>query len=204
MPQTLCIVSLGAAVMIGLKVICGDPARSSDAFAWVGAQYIPVDDQIQFKLAKQFFHTPYAIVASWAMDKHKLLKPNFMAIETNNRGKEVLGLFTNKYKMDYIQGVTTSANLTEKSRQMGFAMDKPFMVHWFKDAMEKHMMKFPKNPGKDMQELMDQIPKIVSMPSLTGQTTYKAFRGQHDDLFIAALLCCNFIRLFIDQQARLK
>lgn len=190
--------------MIGLKVICGDPARSGDAFAWVGAQFIPSEYQIQFKLAKQFWNTPYAIVASWAMDQHKMLKPNFMAIELNNNGKKVLGLFVNKYKMDYMQGVTTSAGLTDKSRQMGFAMDKPFMVQWFKDAKEKGMIKFPRLPGKDMQALMDQIPKIVSQLTPGNKTTYKAYRGQHDDLFMAALLCCNFIRLFIDQQARLK
>ncbi len=190
--------------MIGLRVICGDPARSGDAFAWVGAAFDLHNYEIQFKLAKQFWKTPYALVASWAMDRHKELKPNYMAIETNNRGKEVLGLFHNKYKMDYIHGIHTSAGLTEKSRQQGFAMDKPFMVQWFREAKEKGMIKFPSYPGKDMQELIDQVPKIVETKTLTGATTYRAHRGQHDDLFMAALMCCNFIRLFIDQQARLK
>ena len=88
--------------MIGLKVICGDPARTGDAFAWVGAAFDLHNYEIQFKLAKQFWNTPYALVASWAMDKYKQIKPNFMAIELNNNGKKVLGLFTNKFKMDYV------------------------------------------------------------------------------------------------------
>jgi hypothetical protein len=190
--------------LIGLKVICGDPARSGDAFAWVGAYFDLSNFEIKFKLAKQFWKTPYAIVASWAMDMHKQIKPNYMAIEINGRGKEVLSLFTGKYKMDYMQGITTSAGLTERTRQMGFAMDKTFMVQWFKEAQEKGMLKFPSHPGKDMQEFMDQIAKIVEVKTLTGQTSYRAHRGQHDDLFMAGLFCCNFIRLFIDQQARLK
>ena len=182
----------------------GDPGRHGDAFAWVGAAFDLHKYEIQFRLAKQFFHTPYANVASWAMDKHKEIKPNYMGIELNNDGKKVLDLFTRKYNMLYMQGITTSANLTEKTRQMGFAMDKPFMVKWFAAAKDRGMIKFPKKPSKDMQELIDQIPKIVELKTIGGQTTYKAHRGQHDDLFIAALLCCNFIRLFIDQQKRLK
>ncbi len=191
--------------MIGLKVIMGDPGRTTDAFAWVGAQLkLDTKFKIEFRLAKQFFKTPYGTVADYAKKIHELYKPNFMGIETNNRGKEVLSLFHRKYDLTFLQGVSTSANLTEKTRQMGFAMDKPYMVGWFKEQMDIGALSFPGVPSKDMQELIDQIPKIVSMPSLTGQTTYKAMRGQHDDLFIAALLCCNFIRLFIDQQARLK
>ena len=150
------------------------------------------------------FHTTYYKVAAWADDQHKIIKPNYMGIETNNNGKNVLHLFREKFHMDYLQGVTTSAGLTEKTRDMGFAMDKPFMVHWFKDAMDKKMLKFPKDPSKDMQALIDQIPKITAQTTPGGQTTYKAYRGQHDDLFMAALLCCNFIRLFIKQQEELK
>jgi len=183
----------------------GDPGRSHDAFAWVGAQ-LKLDEnaKIEFRLAKQFFKTKYSLVARYADKIHTLYKPNFMGIETNNRGKDVLNLFHKKYDLTYLQGVSTSANMTEKSRQMGFAMDKPYMVHWFKEQMDLGTFSWPAAPSKDMQELIDQIPKIVSHKSPGGQTSYKAHRGQHDDLFMAALHCCNFIRLFIEQQDRLK
>ena len=101
--------------MIGLKVIMGDPGRHGDAFAWVGAAFDLHNYEIQFRLAKQFFHTPYANVASWAMDKHKQINPNFMGIEQNNEGKKVLRLFHNKYQMDYMQGITTSRNSRNSS-----------------------------------------------------------------------------------------
>lgn len=191
--------------MISLRVIMGDPGRSVDAFAWVGAQLkLNTEYKIEFKLAKQFFKTPYRIVAEYAKEIDALYKPNFMGIETNNRGKDVLSLFHRKYNLTFIQGISTSANLTERTRQMGFAMDKPFMVQWFKEKMNEGMFSWPAAPTKDMQKLINQIPKITEFKSPSGQTRYAAYRGQHDDLFMAALHCCNFIRLFIEQQARLK
>jgi len=55
-----------------------------------------------------------------------------------------------------------------------------------------------------MQTLIDQIPQIAAITTANGSTTYKAQRGRHDDLFMAALHCCNFVRLFIEQQERMR
>ena len=137
--------------MIGLKVIMGDPARTGDAFAWVGASFNLTDFKIKFKLAKQFFDTPYSQVAKYAKSIHQEIKPNFMGIETNNRGKNVLFLFHQKYGLNFIHGVSTSANMTEKTRSKGYTMDKPFMVHWFKEKMGRHEIIFPAAPPRDME-----------------------------------------------------
>lgn len=194
--------------MIGLKVIMGDPSEltGGDAFAWVGAQLkLDGSNTIEFKLAKQFWNDSFDTVARWARKKHNIIRPNFMGMEVNRRiDKKIHKLFRTKYKMEYLQGVTTSSNLTEKTRQMGYTMDKPFMVHWLNDKIKDHEIIFPQFPTKDMQELIDQVPKIVELKTVGGQSTYKAQRGQHDDLFTAGLHCCNFIRLFIEQQERLK
>ena len=192
--------------MIGLKVIMGDPsnATGSDAFAWVGASFSLDDYKIRFKMAKQFFTADMQTIARYASRVHKIIKPNFMAIETNNRGKDILDLFHRKYHMKWLKGVATSANMTDKARAKGFTMDKPFMVQWFQEQMKDHNILFPDAPRKDMQEFIDQVPKIVETKTLTGLTSYKAHRGQHDDLFMAGLHCCNFIRLFIEQQEQLK
>ena len=101
-----------------------------------------------------------------------------------------------------IQYITTSGNLTEKTRQKGYAVDKPFMINWLKNKKKNHEILFTENPTKDMQELIDQIPKISQFITPGGQTSYKAYRNQHDDLFMAALHCTNFIRLYIEQQER--
>lgn len=182
----------------------GDPGRSNDPFGIVGTMYNHDKHKIQFKLAKQIINQPYSVAAQFLIKMKKQIKPNFIGIETNNRGKRVLALYRTKYKMTWLQGVATSANLTEQTRQKGFTMDKPFMVKWFKTQMEEGLFEWPDDPTPDMQVLIDQVPQIVSIRTAGGQTSYKAQRGRHDDLFMAALHCCNFIRLFIEQQERLK
>lgn len=193
--------------MIGLKVIFGDPSdlTGGDAFAWVGAQMNLNDYIIDFKLAKQFWKVPHSVCVGWAKKMHKSIQPNFMGLESNRKDdKAILKLYRNKYGMKYLQGVNTSSNLTEATRQMGYSMDKVEQTHWLKKKMEKDEVRFPSMPSKDMQELIDQIPQIVTMPTPNGGTTIKAHRGRHDDLYIAALHCTNIIRLFIENQSRLR
>jgi hypothetical protein len=191
---------------VGLKVVFGDPGRLGDPFGIMGASFSLGDYKIRWKLAKQFIKRPYSDVAMYLIGIKETIRPNFMGIETNNRGKRLLQLFHQKYGMNYIHGINTSANLTEKTRNMGYSMDKPYMVGWFKEAKQKGMMLFPKDKdaSKDMKEFMTQIPQIVPLPTMNGSTTYKAQRGRHDDLFMAGLHVCNIIRLFILEQERLK
>lgn len=202
--------------MIGIKVVMGDPSGTldnlksntldiqHDPFGVIGVLYNHGTHKIQFKLAKEFTNTNYGVIATYLKNVKKNIKPNFMGLETNNRGKNILKLFREQYKMKYMYGVATSADLTEETNQKGYTMDKNFMVRWFIEKREEGFFEFPLSPTKDMQKFIDQIPQIVAMKTLTGATTYKAQRGRHDDLFMAALHCCNFIRLFIDQQERLK
>ncbi len=175
--------------MIGLKVVMADPSdlTGGDAFAWVGAQMNLDDYIIDFKLAKQFWKVPHSICAGWAKKMHKQIQPNFMGLESNRKDdKAILKLYRNKYGMKYLQGVNTSSNLTEATRQMGYSMDKVEQTDWLKRKMEKDEVRFPAMPSKDMQELIDQIPQIVTIPTPNGGTTIKAQRGRHDDLYIAA------------------
>jgi len=182
----------------------GDPGKNPDPFGVVGALYNQSKHKIQWKLAKEFFNKSHSYMANYFKMIKRTQNPNFMGIETNNKGGKILKLYRGKYGMDFMHGVNTSGEMTEEARQKGFSMDKPFMVNWVKDAMKDHMFEFPAAPTKTMQEFIDQWPKITRFQSPTGVTTYKAFRGQHDDLFMAGLLCCNFIRLYIDQMDRLK
>ena len=201
--------------MIGLKVVMSDPAGKvtpfnddydikHDPFGIIGAEFDLNKYKIRWRLAKQFKKDSFQNVAMYLKGIKKRINPNFMGMETNNNGKDILKLFHKKYKLNYIHGVTMSGELTEETRSKGYAVDKNYITNWFKDRMKEGMFEFPRNPTADMQEFMDQIPKIVSVMTANGSTTYKAYRGQHDDLFLAALHCCNIIRLFIEQQERLK
>jgi len=201
--------------MIGLKVVMCDPAGKvspfnddydikNDPFGIIGAEFDLNNYKIRWRLAKQFKKDSFQNVAMYLKDVKNRVKPNFMGLETNNNGLDILKLFHKKYKLNYIHGVTMSGNLTEKTRSKGYSVDKTFITKWFKKKHEEGMFEFPKNPTEDMIEFMNQIPKIIPIMTANGSTTYKAYRNQHDDLFVAALHCCNIIRLFIEEQERLK
>lgn len=202
-------------MMIGLRVVMCDPAGKvtpfhdtydikNDPFAVVGAQFNLEKYKIQWRLAKQFKKDSFQNVAMYLKGIKRKVKPNIMGMELNNNGKDILKLFHQKYNMTHIKGVTMSNNLTDETKSRGYAVDKNDIIHWFKTTYEQGMHEFPKNPTSDMQEFINQIPKIVPVLTANGSTTYKAMRGQHDDLFLAGLHCCNIIRLFIEQQERMK
>ena len=175
-----------------------------DPLGIIGAQFDLDRYKIQWKMAKQFTNDKFVNVAKYLKKVKRDINPNFMGMETNNQGGEILKLFHRKYDMKYIHGVNMSGELTEVTRAKGYSMDKPFMIDWFKKRKQEGMFEFPEVPTKDMQEFIDQIPKIVQSHTANGSTTYKAYRNQHDDLFMAALHCSNIIRLFIEEQERLK
>ena len=177
----------------------GDPGRSADPFAVVGIELDMDTGKIKVKLARQFIKTKYGIVADYLLTVRKQLRPNFIGIETNNRGKKVLKLFHEKYNLK-IAGIFTSANLTAKTMERGETMDKPFMVKYLKEQLQNNMIEFPPNPSEDMAELLRQINEFVGIRNPSGHTTYKAMRGRHDDLIMSLLLCCHMARLYVKRQ----
>ena len=105
--------------MIGIKVVMADPSKLTlgDPFGIVGAQMKLSNFKIEFKLAKIFQNTPkfpkrykLADVAKYLQDVRHQVHPNFMGLETNNMGGDILRVFRKKYKMDYLHGVNTSGS----------------------------------------------------------------------------------------------
>lgn len=185
----------------------GNPGISdvrNDPFGIVGLLYNHDKHKIQFKLAKEFKDVNYSIIARYLQQVKKTIRPNFMGLETNNRGTSILKLFRSTYGLDFLHGVNTTGDMTPEKRQKGYSMDKNFMVKWFIQKSKEGLFEFPLAPTPDMVKLIDQIPQIVAIKTMTGATSYKAQRGRHDDLFMAMLHALNFIRLFIDQQERLR
>lgn len=172
-----------------IRIVCGDPARSHDAFGVVGIESDVINDIVRIKLAKQFFKQPYRVVANYLHQIQSNVKLDFMGIETNYRGQKLLELFNKKYKLP-IKGIYTSSNLTEKTRLKGHVMDKTYMVKWFSKQKAQHKILFPEKLTPEMIILQKQISEISQIPTLTGYT-YKAKKGRHDDLFMSLLLCCH-------------
>ncbi len=202
--------------MIGqVKIVMGDPSGTlkpfeplsdnitNDPFGIVGIHADLIQKQIHVKLARQFKNTKFSVVANELHSIRNKIKPHFMGLETNNRGKEILKLFQTKYHLS-LHGVSTSSNLTDQTREQGHAMDKQFMIEWFAQQKQKHNILFPKNPTPDMNELITQVSQISGFKSYNGTTSYKRIRGRHDDLFMALLLCCHIALLYMKRYDSLR
>lgn len=181
-----------------LNVVSGDPARRGDAFAIAGLEGTYPERTIHIRHAKQFIKKPYGTVATHLKLLQKKVNPKIMVIETNYRGKRLLPLFRDKYNLPLF-GIHTSSNLTDETRRKGFAMDKPFMIKWYAKQQKNHRILYPDKKSADMQEMITQDNEMVGITGLTGYTSYKRVRGRHDDLFMAKLIGCNFIRLWWDE-----
>lgn len=198
-----------------IRIVMGDPSGTlkpfdllsdnitNDPFGIVGIQADLIQKKIHVKLARQLKNTKFSSVANEFHSIKDRIKPHFMGLETNNRGKEVLKLFKTKYHLS-LHGVSTSSNLTDQTRENGYAMDKPFMINWFAEQKQDHNILFPEKPTHDMSELITQVSEISRFKSLNGSESYKRIRGRHDDLFMALLLCCHIALLYMKRHDSLK
>lgn len=178
-----------------LRVLIGDPGKTNDPFGVIGQEATWPSRQIFTRHAKQFIRKPYSDVADHFESLNKKLNFDLMLIEKNFDYENVSKAFAHLP----ITYVSTSSGLTEKTRALGWAMDKPFMINWLKTEHKKHTLQYPSKQSRDMVELENQRRQIVGISTPGGQTSYKAQRGRHDDLFMAELIGCNAIRIWWEQ-----
>lgn len=184
-------------MMKNLRVVAGDPGRTNDPFGVVGLEATWPDKKIFVRYAKQFKGQPYGFVATWFNKMNLSILPDMILIEKNFEYDDVSAAFS-KYDLD-IKYITTSTNLTEKTRAKGWSVDKNYMIGWLKDEYKYHSFQWPENPSDDMRELINQRNQIVGITGPSGHTTYKAVRNRHDDLFMAKLIGSNAIRIWWEQ-----
>ncbi len=177
-----------------IKVLIGDPAKTSDPFGVVGLEGI--FPYIHIRHARQFKREKYSTVADHFETLHKKINFDLLLLEKNFDYENVSKAFSHLP----IKYITTSSNLTEETRNKGWSMDKPFMIDWLNKQHKKHTILYPSKQSPDMQELINQRNQIVGITAPSGHVSYKATRNRHDDLFSAKLIGCNAIRLWWEQQ----
>ena len=177
-------------------VIANDPGLKNDPWGIVGVEWDNKTDKIQVKLAKQFKGTNLNVISDFIYRVHNDINPDIHTIETNGIGRDIYSRMTRStHDFRWLQPVSTSGEMTESARRLGHAMDKPFMVNWFKEQKKLGNILFPIEAQKDMKELERQIAEFVSLRTLNGSISYKRMRGRHDDLIMALLMACNIVRL---------
>ena len=188
-----------------VRIVMGDPARKSDPSGFVGILGNCETGEIKVKLAREITNknpdVRMANTVKFLRWIQKNVKPDFIGMETNNDGADIISRI--KKCGITVNGIATSSGLTEETRNKGLTMDKNYTIKQLAKMMKKHSVIFPGNSTKDMQKLISQIPQIVGIRGPTGNRTYKAMRGRHDDLFMALLLCV-YVFLIYQRKWRLQ
>ena len=181
-----------------VKIVMGDPAEKGDPTGIVGILGNCETGQVKVKMAKEITDkdaeariTNTVGFLQWVIVN---VKPDFLGMETNNRGKEIIEKI-GEYGI-VVNGIATSAGLTEATRRKGLTMDKPYMVKYLAEMKNSGDILFPANTTLGMKKLISQMSQIVGITQPSGYTTYKAQRGRHDDLFMALLLCINSFLIY--------
>lgn len=170
-----------------LKLLIGDPGRTTDPFGVVGLEGTWPKKKIHIKLAKQFKRQKYRMVAAYFKKAIKKIHPDLVFLEKNFDYDRLKPAFA-KLPITY---VTMSTGLTENTRRKGFTVDKPWVIKKIDGLHKTHSIIYPEKLTRDMQELINQRNE---MSSVSG--SYKRMRGRHDDLFMAKLIGINAILLW--------
>ena len=188
-------------------ILCGDPARGNDRFAFVGASLHHTEKlerhfwRINLKFARQYQKTTFEGVAADMSPIIRKVRPDFIGLESNNEGKQALAAFHQQghtqTKSIFTTGTMTAANRKKKWE----SMDKPYTINWLRrcaaaDGPENApaFIAAPLKPSPQMRVLLEQITMIKQYRTHTGEFSYKAISSRHDDLFMAFLLCCHVAR----------
>ena len=177
------------------KILCGDPARSNDYFAFVGIEYDTDTDTIYIKFARQYQGKPFSAVARDMLPIIKKIKPHVFCLESNNEGKtaiksfEKLGIRT--------RAIYTTSKTNDDNARME-TMPKGYTVKDLKVRFNDKRVFFPTQQNATIKELKLQMQLFTQYVTLNGSTTYRASRG-HDDLVSALLLTCHIARMIADE-----
>lgn len=174
-----------------LNVLIGDPASKSDPFGVVGLHATYPEKKIHIKHARQFIKKPYERVAKHFKSQWDKGHIGIMLLEKNHGYDEVSKAFSGLP----IQYVYTCASLKDSNRHKQDVMDKHFMIEWYGKAISNDVFLYPKVMTAEIAELIKQVELISEING-----SFKAKAGRHDDLFMAKLIGCDFIRKWWDEQ----
>lgn len=175
-----------------LRILSGDPGRTTDPFGNIGLDGTWPEKNIYIRLAKQFKKTPYTKVAKFYSKMQRTVKPDLILLEKNFDYDRIKPIFAHIP----VQYVTMASNLKEETRRKGFTVDKPWCIKEIHKLHKRHAIQYPPKITQDIQELINQRNEMASINTGTGHISYKRTRNRHDDLFMAKLIGVNAILLW--------
>ena len=175
-----------------MNVVGIDPGRTNDYYAVIG---IYKDDKGIIRTAKEEFTKNMPL--DWCA--RMLVRPivevgraSHVVVETNG----IIG--KNAYRALQQEGIPnlrpvhTTSNMSADARLHNHkAVDKTYMMQWLKTKFEAGMLRM----ASPHQQLKAQLEDIHRYTTPSGQTTYKAQKGRHDDLVMALVMACHIFAL---------
>lgn len=174
-----------------VKVVGLDPGKQRDSFGIVACEKL--EGKIRVKNAQRILGMNYLDVEDYLESLHKAHKFNFFILEVNNTGTHVYEVLRKKGLP--VIPVTTVAEIKDPSKKNDLKrMEKNEMVrnmiHWFQDGK----IVFPTNCNAELNELKRQLSIFSEVKTETGKVSYRAEGQEHDDLVMALMLACWFLK----------
>jgi hypothetical protein len=179
-----------------MKVIGIDSGKQRDSFAIVGVEriYEGWNPKFLVKNAQRWLGRNYIDVEKDIYKLHQKHPYDQYIIELNNVGHHVYEILSFEMGLPCIP-ITTAKDLKDPKKKIDpRIMDKNDMVrkmiHWFQDGS----IVFPKNPNKEVFELKRQLSIFAEHKTEAGNVSYYAEGSEHDDLVMALMFCCWFLK----------
>jgi len=172
-----------------------DPGKQKDSFAYVVIEQEGVG--IRVKGAKRWLGRQYVEVERELLQIHNSKPCDYYILELNNTGQHVYEVLKNEMNLP-ILGVTTTKDIKDLIKKDSLTvMDKNEMVrhmmHWFQEGV----IRFPFRSTPELEELKRQLSIFAEHKTEAGNMSYYADGQEHDDLVMALMLACWYIRKFI-------
>lgn len=175
-----------------VKVIGLDPGKQRDSFGIVAIE--KKDGKVYVKNAQRILGKRYIEVEDYIAELHSKYKYDYYILEVNNTGEHVFEVLKDIKKIPVIPVFTTSDVKDLKKKMDGRTMDKKDMVKRMAHQFQNNEIIFPRKSNGELDQLKRQLAIFSEHITEAGNVSYYAEGTEHDDLVMALMLACWYVK----------
>ena len=175
-----------------VRVIGLDPGKQRDSFGIVAIE--KRDGKIYVKNAQRVLGKRYIDVENYVASLHEKYRYDYYILEVNNTGEHVFEVLKDVKGLPVIPVFTTSDVKDLKKKMDGRTMDKKDMVKRMAHQFQLGEIIFPKKSNPELEQLKTQLAIFSEHITEAGNVSYYAEGTEHDDLVMALMLCCWYVK----------
>jgi len=180
-----------------MKVLGIDSGKQRDSFAIVSVGRDDTDiehPKLMVRNAQRWLGRDYIRVEQDIVKLHSKFPHDYYIIEVNSVGMHVYEMLSYTYGLPCIPVTTTREIKDPKKKNAPRIMDKNemvrYMMRWFQDGT----IVFPKDTNRELDELKRQLSIFAEHKTEGGNVAYYAEGTEHDDLVMAFMFTCWFLK----------